>query len=181
MSREWSDSELVDAVRAGRAGAAEELEARYRRPLERFAYGYLGKREAVEDAVQDVLCKVLATETPPHSLRPWLYRVTRNFCLNQLDSSEFRASRESAEFDDEYVISQTGHLTKLVREEQRLALARLVQDLSADQREVLRLRYAEDLTREEIATVLDVSISVVKSRLYEGLKRLRALAAALET
>ncbi|MFT7676643.1 MAG: DNA-directed RNA polymerase specialized sigma24 family protein [Planctomycetota bacterium] len=48
--------------------------------------------------------------------------------------------------------------------------------LSADQREVLILRYTEDLGRNEIAAVLDEPVSVIKSRPYEGLRRLRELA-----
>jgi RNA polymerase sigma-70 factor (ECF subfamily) len=49
----------------------------------------------------------------------------------------------------------------------------LIAALPEDQREVLRLRYAEGLLRDEIAEVLDIPLSVVKSRIYEALKALR--------
>jgi RNA polymerase sigma factor (sigma-70 family) len=60
-----------------------------------------------------------------------------------------------------------------VKEEQRSRLACLLSTLRPAQREVLRLRYTENLSRSEIAEVLDISESVVKSQLFEGLEKLR--------
>jgi RNA polymerase sigma-70 factor (ECF subfamily) len=73
----------------------------------------------------------------------------------------------------------SGHLTHLVKNEQASQLAALVQSLPEDQQEVLRLRYVEDLSRAEIADVLEISESIVKSRLFEGLKKLRDASATL--
>jgi len=56
----------------------------------------------------------------------------------------------------------------------------MVQSLEESQREVLRLRYVEDLSRTEIAEVLDIPESVVKSRIFEGLEKLREQASRLE-
>lgn len=174
-----SDDGLVEALRRGEAEAGERLKRRYETALQRFAYGYLGERAAVEDAVQEVFVRVLRSRDVPDELRPWLYRVTRNLCLNRLDSADHRARRAAVEVDEQHWVRQTGNLTQLVREEQRQQLAHLVASLPREQQEVLRLRYAEDLSRAEIADVLGLSVSVVKSRLYEGLKRLRASAASL--
>jgi len=174
------DEGLVEALRRGEPAAGERLKRRYEAALQRFAYGYLGERAAVEDAVQEVFVRVLRAEDVPNELRPWLYRVTRNLCLNRLDSAEHHARQRSVEVDDHHWVRQTGNLTQLVREEQRQQLAALVGTLPGDQQEVLRLRYAEDLSRAEIAAVLGLPVSVIKSRLYEGLKRLRACAASLE-
>jgi RNA polymerase sigma-70 factor (ECF subfamily) len=63
-----------------------------------------------------------------------------------------------------------------VRAEERAALRAILAQMPATQREVLDLRYGEDLSREEIAEVLGIEASVVKSRLYEGLQRLRSQA-----
>ena len=67
----------------------------------------------------------------------------------------------------------TGQLTGLVRDEQRQRLRELLAGLSEEHREVLRLRYVEELSRAEIAGILELPESVVKSRLFEGLKKLR--------
>ena len=67
----------------------------------------------------------------------------------------------------------TGNLTRLVSRELWSRIGHLLAALPASQREPLRLRYAEELSRAEIAYVLDIPESVVKSRLFEGLKKLR--------
>lgn len=68
---------------------------------------------------------------------------------------------------------RTGALTRLVRQEQRSRIMHLVRALPADHREVLCLRYVDGLSRAEIAYSLEIPESVVKSRLFEGLEKLR--------
>lgn len=163
---------LVDRLRAGSLGARDDLIAEYRPALVRFAYGYLGDAAAAEDAAQDVFVKALGVASPPDALRPWLYRIARNHCLNLIRNRRVRGEEalpDRPSFQD----SRTGHLSRLVRMENEAELRARVDSLSHDHREVLDLRYGEDLSREEIAQVLDLPPSVVKSRLYEAMKRLR--------
>jgi RNA polymerase sigma-70 factor, ECF subfamily len=155
---------------------AHSWDLEYRAGLVRFALGYLRDGAAAEDAVQDVLVKALIADEPPRDPRAWLFRATRNHCLNLLRGGSHRAGET---LPDDLLLRTTGDLTRMVREEQRLALARLVEELPLEQREVLRLRYGEDLSREEIGAVLELPVSVVKSRLYEGMQRLRRGAARL--
>ena len=67
----------------------------------------------------------------------------------------------------------TGHLTRLINDERKAQLGDALRQLTDDQHEALRLRYVEELSRAEIAAVLDISEALVKSRLFEGMKRLR--------
>ena len=66
-----------------------------------------------------------------------------------------------------------GALTQLVAEEDRARLVERMAARSDDQQEVLRLRYAEGLSRKELAAVIELPESVVKSRSFEAVKRLR--------
>ena len=165
---------LVERLRAGDPIAARLLESDFRPAIVRFAYGYLGDAAAAEDAAQDVFVKALSATSVPESIRPWLYRITRNHCLNLLRSRRVRAE-ESFPSRPPFADSRTGHLTRLVRAENQAQLLERIGRLTHDQREVLELRYGEDLGREEIALVLDLPPSVVKSRLYEAMKRLREM------
>ena len=173
---------LVTRLRDKDTQAAAELQRLYRDVLLRFCWGYLGRMEEAEDAVQDIACKVLASHEIPAAdqFRPWLYKVARNHCLNLLRERATRKDRQALPSASQMADALTGHLTKLVREELRSRLADLVQTLADSQREVLRLRYVEDLSRAEIAQVLDIPESVVKSRLFEGLQKLRESATNLE-
>ena len=164
---------LVTSLRIGDRRAGELLDRLYRDVLIRFCWGYLGRVEEAEDAVQDICYKVLTAERVPDSFRTWLYRTARNHCLNLLRSRQRRKDVGVVPALSQIHESLTGHLTRLVREEERGRVESLVRSLPDDQREALHLRYVESLSRSEIAEVLEVSESVVKSRLFEGIKRLR--------
>lgn len=154
------------------AGRLREL---YGEPLLRFAYGYLRDESAAEDLVQEVFLRALESEEEPDQARPWLYRIARNLCLNQLrDGARRGAGRLRTGFDA--ADSRTGALTRLVGAERDGQVNDWLARLSTEHQEVLRLRYAEDLSRAEIAEVLQIPPSLVKTRLYEGVRRLRALA-----
>ncbi len=171
---------LVARLREGDGEAGALLDAIYRSTLLRFCWGYLGRMEDAEDAVQDICFNVLRTESIPDAFRPWLYRTARNHCLNVIRQRERR--RDDGEFPSGSHLQDmlTGQLTRLLRTEQRSRIDEVVRSLSDDQQEVLRLRYVEGLSRSEIAEVLETPESVVKSRIYEGLKRLRELAPSFE-
>ena len=164
---------LVARLRSGDPEAGAYLDQLYREALVRFCWGYLGRIEEAEDAVQDICYKVLTADTVPDTFRAWLYGIARHHCLN--------LQRERARRKDGGVLPAaseihellTGHLTRLVKQEHRFRISELVRGLPEAEREVLRLRYVEDLSRCEIASILEISESAVKSRLFIGLKRLR--------
>lgn len=172
-------AELVTVLRASDPRAGALLDKLFRDALIRFCWGYLEHMEEAEDAVQDICFKVTSTDVVPDVFRPWLYKTARNHCLNLLRGRARR--RDGRELPDASQVHEvlTGHLTRLVQAEQRSRLNEFVRALPETQREILRLRYVEDLPRAEIAEVLELPEAVVKSRLFEGLKRLRAQASRL--
>lgn len=165
-------AELLARLRAGDREAGQALERMYRGPIVRCCAGYLGRQEEAEDAAQEVFVKVLRSDRVPEDFRAWIYKITRNHCLNLIRN---RARHPGQELPSETLLheSQTGHLTRLLKIERNDELLRVLASLSDAQRETLRLRYAEGLTRAQIAEVLEIPESVVKSRLFEGLKKLR--------
>jgi len=173
-------TELVHHLRAGHDHAGPLLNLLYRDALQRFCWGYLGRLDEAEDAWQEVCYRVLTAERIPDSFRAWLYKIARNHCLNVLRSRANRKDGAPIAAESQVQEVLTGHLTRMVNQELRAQLASLVDRLSSEQREVLRLRYVEELSRAEIAEVLDLSESLVKSRIFEGLKRLREHAALLD-
>ncbi len=171
---------LIARLRAKDPDAAAELNRLYREPLLRFCWGYLGRVEEAEDAVQEISCKVLSAKDIPDAFRPWLYKIARNQCLNLLRHRARHYEGQALPGASQVYEALTGQLTQLVKKEARSNLAEMVQSLEESQREVLRLRYVEELSRQEIAEVLDIPESLVKSRIFEGLKKLREHASRLE-
>jgi len=164
---------LVSHLRVGEPGGGVLLDELYRGPMIRFCWGYLGSADDVQDAVQEVFCKVLNARQVPDHFRPWLYKIARNHCLNVLRQRARGHAERALPSASKLQAVLTGHSTRLIKQELRSRIHHLVAALPLTSREVLRLRYVEGLTRGEIADVLDLPVSVVKSRLYEGLKKLR--------
>jgi len=146
----------------------------HRRVLTRFCLGYLDDAEAAADAVQELFRKRLALAAPPRSDRAWLLRAARNHCLNLLRSR--RRQRDGAPLPTGFDVAApwTGPLTSLLKSERTDEVGRLLAALRDDERELLRLRYWDELSRGEIAELLGLEESVVKSRLFEALEKLRA-------
>jgi RNA polymerase sigma-70 factor (ECF subfamily) len=165
---------LVLRLRDGDSTAGGMLDRLYRDPVLRLCFSYLSNREEAEDATQEIFYKVLRTQAVPDQFRVWLFKIARNHCLNVVRGQRRRRDQESMPGDSEMFASWTGNLTRLVRGERNERLEEALQNLSESHREVLHLRYGEDLSREEIAEILEIPASAVKSRLYEGMKKLRA-------
>jgi RNA polymerase sigma-70 factor (ECF subfamily) len=161
-------------LRAGDSKAGALLTEAYRRNLVRFCWGYLKSKEEAEDAVQDVFCKVLSSQTVPDDFRAWIYRIARNRCLDILRSRSRRRDDKVLPTESKLAMELTGNLTRMVRRELHSKLLQLLEALPMHQREVLHLRYTEGLSRAEVAQVLDIPANLVKSRLFKGLQKLRA-------
>jgi RNA polymerase sigma-70 factor, ECF subfamily len=168
---------LIGQLRKGDAKAGMMLNSLYRNRLIRFSSEYLHSRQEAEDIVQDVFLRVLASDAVPDNFRAWVYRITRNLCLDHLRVRVHHGVGEELTPDAELPAALTGNLTRLVRQEQRENVIQALRSLPLQQQEPIRLRYEEDLSRAEIAQVLDLPESVVKSRIFEGLEVLRQRAA----
>jgi RNA polymerase sigma-70 factor (ECF subfamily) len=136
----------------------------------RLAYSYVRHQHNALDIVQDAIQKAWQkshTLSNPDSIKSWFYRIVVNTSLDFL-RKEKKLQLVSNEELDEYKIAAFDSTCALDLER---ALEALPQPLG----EVIVLRFFEDLKLEEIAAILDVPLSTVKSRLYKGLKALRNL------
>ncbi len=164
---------LVAKLREGNAEAGQILDQMFRARLTRFCLGYLSNREAAEDVVQDVFFRVLRSTTVPDNFRAWVYEISRNRCLDRLRSRKRRIDDRTLPTFSHIAVHIAGNLTKLVKSEQQEHLWQHLIELPSGQREVLLLRYAEGLSRAEIAKVLGIPEKLVKHRIYNGLLKLR--------
>lgn len=166
--------ELETFAREGDREAAGRLLESHRSDLERFCYRYLGNVHEAEDATQDVMAAILGTgRWPQRGLRAFLYRTARNRCID-ICRRRRGGCRDFVTFhtDEPLHEARAGPPTAAVRGEDREVVRRHLRELPQAQAEVLMLRYFENLPRKEIGAVLDLPESVVKSRLYEGMKKL---------
>jgi len=166
------------------AGLLEELIVRYQHRLLRYLLYLTGNREQAEDLFQEVWMRVLVRGSQYNGqarFETWLFTIARNLLIDQRRKRTMNSLDELFEMggDDDRPMafeiadgepSPFDHFANLENRE-RIAAALL--ELDTLHREVLVLRFHEELSLDEIAKVTRAPLSTVKSRLYRGLAMIR--------
>jgi RNA polymerase sigma-70 factor (ECF subfamily) len=180
-----NDLSLVQSLREGSESAYELLIARFQQPVYALALRLLNDQSDACDVVQEVFLKVfrnVGSFRGQSSLKTWIYRITVNEAHNARRWF-FRHRRREVELDDEppetrslkEVIADSGRSPFDVvfdREQQSMVEAAL-EKINPIFREAVVLRDLADLSYEDIAEVLNVSLGTVKSRILRGREALR--------
>jgi RNA polymerase sigma-70 factor (ECF subfamily) len=171
-----SDEALLRSWRAGDASAYETLFRRWQEPLGRHLSRMLDDPAAAEDLVMETFVRLHRHRdrwrdgTP---LRPWLFTIARNLARNRLRARRLWRWVPLATARKQPAPSpEPGN-------EIRRRVAAAFAALPPAQCEACSLRVLGDLSIEDIARVMKVPVGTVKSRLFHGFRRLRALLADL--
>jgi RNA polymerase sigma-70 factor (ECF subfamily) len=128
-----------------------------------YAASMLGDRASGEDVLHEVFLKLLGRRDLPQDARPYLFKAVRNQALNAKRGGDRMTSLESAE----WLVKPEGMV------EAGIEVERALQELPAEQREVVVMRIWGQMTSEEVATVLGLSVNTAASRYRYALGRLR--------
>ena len=166
------------------AGLLDELIVRYQHRLLRYLLYLTGNREMAEDLFQEVWMRVLLRGGQFNGqarFDTWLFTIARNLTIDQKRKKTMASLDEFIEGksdDDRPMIFEIadGEPTPFARfsnleDRERIAAALLEMDTLY--REVLVLRFHEELSLEEIAKVTRAPLSTVKSRLYRGMAAIK--------
>jgi RNA polymerase sigma factor (sigma-70 family) len=162
------DERLIAMARSGNAGAFETIVDRYQGRLLGFCRQMLGSTEDAEDVLQEVFVnayRAMLADEREINLRPWLYRIARNRCLNHLRKPTADA-QESMDMVPAVEASSTAERVHN-REEFRQIISD-VNKLPETQRSALLLREMDALSYEEIAAAMDTTVPSVKSLLVRA-------------
>ena len=136
--------------------------------LFRYAFFRRGDRADAEDIVQDAFLKIASATSSVQNPKAYLYRVVTNSCINlQRRKSRFQPIEPK-------IPSQSSSDEYEAREEQQ-RIAQLLGTLPDKQAEVIRLHIHASLKFTEIAEVLEIPVTTVKSRFTSGIERLKQL------
>ena len=162
------DAKLIAMARSGNPGAFETIVDRYQGRLLGFCRQMLGSTEDAEDVLQEVFVnayKAMLADEREINLRPWLYRIARNRCLNHLRKPTADA-QESMDMVPEVEAASTAE--KVHNREEFRQLLEDVKKLPETQRSALLLREMDALSYEEIAAAMDTTVPSVKSLLVRA-------------
>lgn len=173
------ERELVRRARRGDAEAFRALVETYQTQVYRLALRLCGESGA-EDAAQEAFLsawRALPRFRGECRFSTWLYRLTTNAAIDYLR----REKKQRTEGDIDTLELADDSLTPQERAEQsdtRQRVQRAMSALTAEHREILLLRYMQELDYGEIAAALHISEGTVKSRISRAKGRLRELLAA---
>lgn len=179
-----STIDLIQRHQQGQPGAFDALFERYKDYVYRVAFFVTRNSGDAEEAVQDTFIDVLRAlprydTTGSARFETWLYRVTVNRCRSRLRRKRLPSADwdDVVELIDRIVNGHPNHQPEraTVSREQKSALWQAVDVLPETHRAVVVLRYQGELSYDEIAQALEISVGTVKSRLYNAHKRLETL------
>jgi RNA polymerase sigma-70 factor (ECF subfamily) len=176
-----SDEIIVERALTGDAEAFGEIVRRWERRIFALTYGMLGREEDARDATQETFLAAfrnLRGFRGEAKVSSWLHRIAVNQCISRQRRSRVRselALEEEQENDANLFASPISYSPAHVAEgrQQTAAVRRAVNSLPLDLRQVVVMKEFEELTFREIADVLDLPLSTVKSRLYTAMKQLQ--------
>lgn len=181
--RQDADVVLMEEVRDGDSDAFESLFRRHYRPVVSFARRMLGSVEVAEEVAQTVFLQLYRSREHYEAkarFTTYLYRIARNTCLNELRRTSRRADTECLDAHDEAEANKGGCDGTSADPEQRVSgreiareVERAIGRLSLHQREVLLLGRVDGVSYAEVAAVLEMSVSAVKSLIFRATRALR--------
>lgn len=183
-----ADNVLAARAAAGDVGAFDAIVTLHTPRVFRMALHMLGERGEAEDLTQEVFVAVhhaLGTFRGDARLSTWIFRITRNRCLNRLKALKRRSASAHVDIDDPQVgrgvadveteeRGARGPGRTLERAELRALLERHLRALPEEQRTLVVLRDLEELSYEEIVEVTGLPLGTVKSRLHRARLELAA-------
>ncbi len=170
------DVELMLRFQKGDRGAFEELVRRHSRGVLNLVYRYLGDASGAEDAAQDVFVKVYRARKnyrPSAKFTTWLYRIAVNHCLNELRSRKAQPPTAAPIDDILEEPSSAAPDASLRRQELRRDVKEAIDALSPNQRMAVLLARFHDMSYEEIAETMGLTLEAVKSVLHRAKESLQ--------
>ncbi len=176
-----TDEHIVERALTGDADAFGEIVKRWERRIFALTYGMLGREEDARDATQETFLaafKNLRAFRGDAKVSSWLHRIAVNQCITKQRRAKVR-SESALDDEEEKNAASFAAPAELVPahvaegHERIAAVRRAVNALPSDLRQVVVMKEFEDLTFREIADVLELPLSTVKSRLYTAFKQLQ--------
>lgn len=185
-SDEKSNEDLMGSVRLGNRHAFEVLINRHQRSVLNFIFRFLGNRADAEDLTQEVFLRVwkaAGTYKPDAKFTTWLYRIATNLCINRQHAIRIRRlfvqshiQEQIQNSKDSSIIGESAGILspeeRLIDSEQSVRLLNALNELPTSQRVAIVLRIYDEMSYQEIAQIMDRSVSSVDSLLIRAKKNL---------
>lgn len=180
-----TDEQLVSMYAKGENTAFDVLLNRYKSSIHSYIYYIVRNRELTEDIFQETFVKVIMTikqgrYTENGKFKAWITRIAHNLIIDNFrqERSENTLSNDEVEVDlfNNIKLCDGTIEDSMVRRQVLSDVRKLVSHLPENQREVLEMRYYQDLSFKEIAEMTGVSINTALGRMRYAILNMRRMA-----
>ena len=174
--------ELIQEILDGNADKFRVIADGYGEQLFRVAMGYMHSGEEAEDIVQESLIKAynsLGSFKGESRLSTWLYRITVNTCINELEKRKRRWLFGSGGAKNEEITeifgssSQGSPEQQLIDKETTIKVRKAIDNLPQKQKSAFILQRYQDLSQQEIAQIMDTTEGAVEQLLQRAKSNLK--------
>ncbi len=184
MQEATEGDNLALAVHRHDDGAFERLVNRYESALFNYANRILQNAFDAQEVVQDAFLRAHDALTRAYdsgrardlALKPWLFRIARNLCFNKRRGKRGKLDDPISSFDDGRIgpLVPACTVTSAIEERQeRAALERAISTLPPESRELIVLRFMEEMSYSEISKTTGLNEASLRGRVFRSLKLLR--------
>lgn len=180
MSYQGFEDEAVwlEEARNGNKQAFGKLIQAYQSPVFNLAYRMLGNADEAEQAAQEAFIRAwtrLDSYDPGFKFSTWLLSITSNYCIDQIRKRRAQLlSIEGPLPAHPALMSESSESpeAQVVSRERDKNIQLLLQTLPPDYRQAVILRYWNEMSYDEIAEVMETTVSAIKSRLFRARRQL---------
>lgn len=176
LSDPLSERELISRVQTGDVTAFQMLAARQFEPLSRCALTLCRDRQHAEDITQETLFEAwrsIRRFDGRCQFSTWLYGILRHRFLKTQRRNALRIEELPSGEVGSLPHSTSDPTHEIQRADDAARVRHAVSSLPSEHRDVIELRFFADASLDDIAAVLDIPLGTVKSRLHNGLEKLR--------
>jgi len=175
------DEGLIAKAQEGDLYSFDLLVKKYQKKIYFLTYRMVRNHDAADDVAQETFINAYSSIKSfklGYSFYTWLYRICMNLTINYLKRQKFVISESQFEEEVSPLEKETESedpLSLLIQKEQERKIEQAIDSLSPKYKAVFILKVYEDLSYEEIAQTLKISLCTVMSRLFRARERLREL------
>ena len=178
-----TDQQLIHAFQSGESAALEVLINRHKDKIYTSIYLLVKDKYLAEDIFQDVFIRVIDTVrggryNEEGKFLPWALRIAHNLCVDHFRKVKRTPTIRNSEDNDIFEVlnfSEEGADRSMMKKQSHDRVRLMLDQLPADQREVIVLRHFADMSFKEIATMTNCSINTALGRMRYGLINLRKM------
>jgi RNA polymerase sigma-70 factor (ECF subfamily) len=177
------ESQIIDGLKNGDQSIFKLLFHSYYKPLSSYALTFIKYADVDEEIVQEIFIKIWENRNDLNissSLRSYLFRCVHNNCINYIKHIEVKNKQTREITEDIFYHSELANLSSsgsslemIVSGELEACLEKVIHNLPGECRRIFILKRYEQLTNQEIADQLNISINTVKTQLLRAFEKLR--------